>query len=157
MMRAALAGAGLLLAALHGQGALADVAPPPDDAAPIESVPPGELDGSWRVVTADGARMPVVTLDIAHAAGEAHAAGVFTALPGLCPPVSMEGDCDWDGITGEITDITLTDAGVIISFNPTANADDEQNLRLAAQPDGSWTGTLEGDPARAVRMSRPPE
>jgi len=51
----------------------------------------------------------------------------------------------------------LTDTGVLVSFNPSADADAEQNLRLAPQPDGSWTGTLDGRPPRQVKMSRPPE
>jgi hypothetical protein len=156
MIRALFLGAGIGLLAAAAP-VRADIVPPADDSMQIESAPPGVLDGSWRVVADDKAEVPIVTLDIAHAADEARAAGVFTALPGLCPSVAAGGDCEWDGISGEVTDIVLTDTGVLISFNPSADADDEQNLRLAPQPDGSWTGTLDGRPARQVKMSRPPE
>jgi len=156
MIRALFLAAGIALPAA-AVPARADIAPPPDDSPQIELLPPGVLDGSWRVVTDDKAEIPIVTLDIAHAADEARAAGVFTALPGLCPPVAASDDCEWDGITGEVTDIVLTDTGVLVSFNPSADADAEQNLRLAPQPDGSWTGTLDGRPPRQVKMSRPPE
>lgn len=143
-------------------------APPPnlaDGTQPSDELPPGvtqglaapgELDGSWRVVLDDGGDTPLVTLDIAHAAGEARAAGVFTALPGLCPAPATDA-CDWDGATGEITDIVLIDGGVIISFNPGADITDEQNLHLAPAADGTWRGTLGGRPARKVVMIRPPE
>ncbi|PWR21700.1 hypothetical protein [Zavarzinia compransoris] len=150
--------------------ARADIPPPPpanvaDGTQPGDELPPaaaqglvapGELDGSWRVVLDDGRDMPLVTLDIAHAAGEARAAGVFTALPGLCP-APADGACDWDGATGEITDVVLIDGGVTISFNPGAEIGDEQNLRLTPAADGTWRGTLVGKPPRRVVMVRPPE
>jgi len=138
---------------------LADGTQPSDELPPGVTqglAAPGELDGSWRVILDDGGDTPLVTLDIAHAAGEARAAGVFTALPGLCPLPATDA-CDWDGATGEITDIVLIDGGVTISFNPGADIADERNLRLVPAADGTWRGTLGSRPARKVVMIRPPE
>lgn len=153
MIRTLLAGLMLVLSV----PARADIVPPADDNQVLTIAPPGELDGSWRVVTDDAAETPLVTLDIAHGAEEPRAAGVFTALPGLCPPPLVDDSCQWDGISGEITDIVLIDGGVLISFMPGADAGDEQNLRLSPRKDGSWGGAIEGSPPRRVLMIRPPE
>lgn len=116
---------------------------------------PGELDGSWRIVLDDSGDTPLAALDINHGADEPRAAGVFTALPGLCPDQSQA--CDWDGVTAEITDIVLIDGGLIITFNPSADVADEQTFRLKPAGDGTWRGTVDGEPPRKVLMVRPPE
>ncbi|MFZ2871434.1 hypothetical protein [Zavarzinia sp.] len=166
-MRLALAAALLLLAGLSPALA-AEAGPTPNIAAadtPAEDelppgvandvAMPGALDGSWRIVLDDGGDTPLAALDISHGADEPRAAGVFTALPGLCPdPVTS---CDWDGVTAEITDIVLVDGGLIISFNPSADVADEQVFRLQPVDDGSWRGTLDGRPPRRVLMRHPPE
>ncbi|PWR24162.1 hypothetical protein [Zavarzinia aquatilis] len=164
-MRIALAALALLV--LSPAALAAETAPPPNIASPTpaeDELPPGvandvavpgELDGSWRIVLDDGGDMPLVALDITHGADEPRAAGVFTALPGLCPDPATA--CDWDGVTAEITDIVLVDGGLIISFNPSADVADEQVFHLKPVGDGSWRGTLEGQPPRRVLMRRPPE
>ncbi len=162
-----LALAALVLLAGTGPALAADAGPVPNvsDGIPIEDeLPPGvandlsvpgELDGSWRIVLDDGGDTPLVALDITHAADEPRAAGVFTALPGLCPDPGAP--CDWDGVTAEITDIVLVDGGLIVSFNPSADVADEQVFRLKPVGDGSWRGTLDGRPPRRVLMRHPPE
>ncbi len=156
-----LAAAALLLAG----AARADVAPPPstDDLPQPPDLPldmPGELDGSWRVVSDDGKGTLLVTLTVAQSAGEVQAAGSFTAFSALCPPLGdgkPAADCDLDGVSGEITDITVTDSGVTIDFTPGADAGLEQVLRLSETPDGKWRGKLSGEPPRRVIMIRQPE
>ena len=69
--------------------------------------------------------------------------------------MTAEGTCDFDGSMGEITDIVLIDGGLVISFNPGFDIADEQILRLKRADDGSWHGTLDGDPPRPVVMRRP--
>lgn len=169
-MRAAVAALALLAlcpGAMYPGAVAAETASPPNVAAPTpaeDELPPGvandvavpgELDGSWRIVLDDGGDMPLAALDISHGADEPRAAGVFTALPGLCPDPAIA--CDWDGVTAEITDIVLVDGGLVISFNPSADVADEQVFHLKPVGDGSWRGTLDGRPPRRVLMLRPPE
>lgn len=151
-----LGGAGAALAQ-SGAPNTADGTRPDDDLPPDTAqtlLPPGVLDGLWRVTSDDGADSPIVLLDIAHAEGRPRAAGVFTALPGLCPPAS-DGVCDWDGTMGEITDIVMIDGGVIISLLPGYDVADEQNLRLKPAADGVWRGTIDDAAPRPVVMTRP--